>query len=273
MQHSMVSVHHDAAAPVEPGGPGAPVHASVRVPMLGLSFDRVDARRTLALLEARRPGMPLAYVVTPNVQHVVAADRDPALKDYFAGAWLSLCDSHPVRMLARRSGVDLSVVTGSDLTVAMFDGLIGTGDRIAVICASDALGAALRVSRPDIDWDIMVPPVGTAPGTPAFDDCVDFIAGSTARFIFVCLGAPKSEMMCHAAARRPGATGTALCTGAALEFMLGLKTRAPRFYRRMGIEWVYRMLSEPHRLARRYLTSFVPLARIWLRHRRDVAGS
>ncbi|MEL6478887.1 MAG: WecB/TagA/CpsF family glycosyltransferase [Pseudomonadota bacterium] len=238
---------------------------------LGVPFDPLTPDETLTLLRDRTPGSGFGYVATPNVQHVVSADRDPDLTRLLDGAWLSLCDSRPIRLLGKRSGLTLPVVTGSDLTTALFADIIQPGDRIAVICASDTLAEALRTARPELDWNILVPPPGTVPGSQAFADCVDFVAHADARFIFVCLGAPKSEAICHAASQRPGTTGTALCTGASLEFMLGLKKRAPRAFQRLGLEWVHRMLTEPRRLARRYLSAMLPLARIWLREPRRSA--
>lgn len=41
--------------------------------------------------------------------------------------------------------------------------------------------------------------------------------------------------------------------GAAFDFHAGLKRQAPRWLQRIGMEWLYRMMSEPRRLARRYL--------------------
>lgn len=239
-----------------------------RVEFLGLPFDHVDETTALELLAARDASAPFEYLATPNVYHVVVADRDPAITPIIGDAWLSLCDSQPVRKLGLRSGYDLPLVRGSDLTVAMFEHVVSKGDRIAVVCASEELAVELKTQRPEIDWDILIPPPGTEPGTEAYEDCISFIAKNQARFVFVCLGAPKSERMCHAARQRPGVTGTALCTGASLEFMLGMKARAPKLFQNMGLEWLHRMVTEPRRLARRYLSSFLPLLRIWLRERR-----
>lgn len=239
-----------------------------RVPFLGIGFDPIDPDGVLARLARRPANAPFAYVVTPNVQHVVRADRDADIRPALDGAWLSLCDSRPVRRLARWSGCDLPLVTGSDLTVEVFARLLRPGDRVDVICASERLGAALAQARPDLRFQFHVPPADTRPGSPAFDACVRFVATSDARFCFVCLGAPKSERICLAAATSAGATGTALCTGAAIEFMLGIKRRAPRWMQRMGLEWVHRVLSEPRRLARRYVSAMVPLVLIWIREAR-----
>ena len=56
--------------------------------------------------------------------------------------------------------------------------------------------------------------------------------------------------------------------GASLEFMLGLKARAPRIFQRLGLEWLHRMLTEPRRLGGRYISSVVPLASLWIRELR-----
>ena len=51
----------------------------------------------------------------------------------------------------------------------------------------------------------------------------------------------------------PGATGTAFCIGAALEFLTGRQKRAPRVAQRLGLEWAHRLASNPQRMWRRYL--------------------
>ncbi len=239
---------------------------------LGIPFDAVSQDEVISLLKARTPSSSFGFVATPNVQHVVQCERDAEVVANFDAAWLSVCDSRPLRALGWLSGRELPLVTGSDLTAVLFRDVIESGDRISVICASERLGDALRRHRPDIEWDVMIPPMGCKPGTAAFAGCVDFIANSHARFIFVCLGAPKSEAMCAAACKRPGIMGTALCTGAALEFMLGLKRRAPKVLQVLALEWLHRMLSEPRRLFGRYLFAVLPLARLWIRETlRDVA--
>ncbi|MEM9735148.1 MAG: WecB/TagA/CpsF family glycosyltransferase, partial [Pseudomonadota bacterium] len=238
--------------------PSAHMAAPGRVMFLGLPFDRLTQAEVLSLLAARPANAGFGFVVTPNVQHVAMAERDSALPPIYGAAWLSLCDSRPVRMLGRLLGQDLPLVTGSDLTVALFDEVIRPGDRIAIICAREALADTLAARYPGLDWVSHVPPPGTEPGTPAFDEAVDFLAQSNARLVFVGLGAPKSEAMCFAAQQRPEASGTALCTGAALEFLVGQKTRAPQAMQKLGLEWLHRMASEPGRLAGRYAGAVLP---------------
>src|SRR6476646_2342363 len=65
---------------------------------------------------------PFRYVVTPNVQHIVAMLSDPVtIGPLFQSAWRVYCDSRVLSRLARQRGRNLHVVTGSDLTVKVLE--------------------------------------------------------------------------------------------------------------------------------------------------------
>jgi N-acetylglucosaminyldiphosphoundecaprenol N-acetyl-beta-D-mannosaminyltransferase len=70
--------------------------------------------------------------------------------------------------------------------------------------------------------------------------------------LIVGLGAPKQELWVHAHRYRIAAP-VALCVGATIDFLAGQRKRAPTWMRRIGLEWLHRMGSEPRRLAKRYL--------------------
>ena len=70
--------------------------------------------------------------------------------------------------------------------------------------------------------------------------------------VFLCVGMPKQEhWVLHHAGELPG--GILLCVGAAMEFAIGLQRRAPLWMQRIGLEWLWRLASNPRRLWRRYL--------------------
>lgn len=232
--------------------------------LFGMRFDLITAQQVLELMKTRSEESSFGFVATPNVQHVVDASRNTDLGVIYERAMLSVCDSQPVRFLSGLLGVYPPLVTGSDLTISLFKEVLKPGDRISVICASEHLADELRANYDWLDWQIMVPPADTNLGTPAFDECIRFIKEARARFAFICLGAPKSEQMCVQLSHEADVVGTALCTGAALEFLLGHKRRAPWFFRRNGIEWMYRLVTEPRRLWRRYVFAFIPLLRLFI---------
>lgn len=70
-------------------------------------------------------------------------------------------------------------------------------------------------------------------------------------FIWVGLGAPKQEKYVVEMARQ-SQQGVWLAVGAAFDFYAGTKPRAPKFLQYIGMEWAFRLLTEPRRLAPRY---------------------
>jgi exopolysaccharide biosynthesis WecB/TagA/CpsF family protein len=87
----------------------------------------------------------------------------------------------------------------------------------------------------------------------SFAAAVAFVRDHPARFVFLAVGSPRQERLAAAIAATGDATGTGLCIGASLEFLAGARRRAPRFMQRIGMEWLFRLASDPRRLLRRYL--------------------
>jgi N-acetylglucosaminyldiphosphoundecaprenol N-acetyl-beta-D-mannosaminyltransferase len=103
---------------------------------------------------------------------------------------------------------------------------------------------------------------------------IEEINRSGVGLLFVGLGAPKQEQWMAAHRGRVGAV--MLGVGAAFDFLAGRKRQAPRLMQRLGLEWLFRLASEPRRLWRRYLyrnPRFVALFTVQLlRQRRHTAG-
>jgi N-acetylglucosaminyldiphosphoundecaprenol N-acetyl-beta-D-mannosaminyltransferase len=101
--------------------------------------------------------------------------------------------------------------------------------------------------------------VGTLSPPPGFerdelqsDQILAAVAAAQPDLLVVGFGAPKQELWIQAHADRLRAK-VALCIGATIDFLAGEKQRAPRWMRRIGLEWMHRLASEPGRLAKRYL--------------------
>jgi exopolysaccharide biosynthesis WecB/TagA/CpsF family protein len=76
---------------------------------------------------------------------------------------------------------------------------------------------------------------------------------SAARFILIAVGSPQQELIAAAICDMPDARGTGLCIGAAIDYLAGRERRAPRWMRRLALEWLHRLLVNPARMWRRYL--------------------
>jgi exopolysaccharide biosynthesis WecB/TagA/CpsF family protein len=75
-----------------------------------------------------------------------------------------------------------------------------------------------------------------------------------AALVVLGLGPPKQEII--GSLLVAAGCGVVLCIGSALEVQAGTNRRAPVAFQRMRIEWLYRIMREPRRLLRRYLTTF-----------------
>lgn len=233
-----------------------------RLRFLGAPFDKVDYDEVVALIDAARTDETFKYIVTPNVDHVVRLSAQPDLDGLYEAAWLTLCDSRPIAFLAKAASLDLPLVTGSDLTVRLFDHVIREGDGIALIAPNEAVIAAMRAKYPHLRLRAYVPPLGVSENPEEITRCVQFILRERADFIFLAIGCPQSEKIAYALSRVEHATGLCLCIGASLEFITGMKKRAPYWMNRIGIEWLHRLASDPKRLWRRYVFALMPFG--WL---------
>jgi exopolysaccharide biosynthesis WecB/TagA/CpsF family protein len=213
---------------------------------------------------AREPAF--AYVVTPNVDHVVRLYADAnggQLWQSYSKADLCLCDSRILQRLAQWSGLYLRLVPGSDLTKVLIESWAPKFERVAVVGGDRDLIQSLARVYPTIEWIQHIPPMGVRNNPSARAAIVDFVERCPANVYLFAIGSPQSELLCGELAHRQTSKGVALCIGASLEFIAGSKMRAPLWMQKLSLEWLFRLASEPLRLWRRYLVQGPAIFRIW----------
>ena len=238
-----------------------------RINFLDVQFDRLDFNDVKAWLRSATSETPYAFVVTPNVDHLVRIEREPELRSLYESADLCVCDSRILKLLARLRSIKLPLVPGSDLCAALFKDVIADGDRIAIIGSDQRCVEQLKTRFPLTDIRHFEPPMGLRSNPDARRMAADFIASSRARFNFIAVGSPQQEMIAKAVRDIGGAGGIGLCIGAGLDFIVGKQQRAPELLQRMGLEWAHRLGTNPRRLWRRYLVEDIRILPIWLRWR------
>ncbi len=214
------------------------------------------------------------YVVTPNVHHIVRLLEDPAtMRPLYERAWRVFCDSRVLSRLARVSGVRIPVIIGSDLTADLITRAAKQRLTVAVIGPTGAACALLQDRYPGLNVGVHTPPMGFIKSELEVQKCVDFVVKTEAPLVFLAVGMPQQEILANRIADHPQARGVGLCIGASIDFLTGEQRRAPVWLQKAGLEWLYRLLSDPQRLARRYLIEcprifyFICLA--W---RKNIAG-
>jgi N-acetylglucosaminyldiphosphoundecaprenol N-acetyl-beta-D-mannosaminyltransferase len=194
------------------------------------------------------------YVVTPNVYYLVRMFEDPAtMRPQYEGAWRVFCDSRVLSRLARVSGLRLPVIPGSDLTADLIALAAKHGLMIAVIGPTHAACARLQEKYPGLDIASHTPPMGFTRSELEVRKCVDFVVKAQAPLVFLAVGDPQQGILARRIADHPRARGVGLCIGASIDFLTGAQRRAPVWVQKAGLEWSYRLLTNPRRFARRYL--------------------
>lgn len=232
-----------------------------QVRMFGIDFDslRMDQAVAQLMLWLHQPDGACRYVVTPNVDHVVLYQQSAALRQAYADASLVLADGAPVVAASRILGKALPErVAGSDLVPSMFSEAVWQRTNLRIFLLGGAPGVALRAAeRIEENWPgmkvvgVASPPLGFEHDPQQNADLVAEINACEPDLLLVGLGAPKQEIWIH---RHYGelSVSVALCIGATIDFLAGQRSRAPRWMRRVGLEWLYRVFLEPRRLAGRY---------------------
>ncbi|MGB7243673.1 MAG: WecB/TagA/CpsF family glycosyltransferase [Sulfitobacter sp.] len=195
-------------------------------------------------------------VATLNLDHIVKMRQSPAFAAAYAAHSHVVADGNPIVWLSRLAGRPIELVPGSELIEPLAALAARLGTPIAMLGATqdtlDAAATALEAAHPGLQVVARIaPPFGFDPTSAAADACLDQIKASGARLCFLALGAPKQEILAaRGSARAPGCGFVSI--GAGLDFIAGSQTRAPLWVRKLAMEWVWRMLTNPRRLAKRY---------------------
>ena len=205
---------------------------------------------------------------TLNLDHVVKRRSDAAFRDIYSRATFVTADGAPIVWLAARQGARLDRVTGADLVIPMCAAAARAGVPVAFYGSSarslSKAAANLRLKFPKLDIAFMEsPPQGFDPTSPVAEVDASRIAASGARICFVAFGAPKQERFTDHMARLHPEIGF-MGIGAALDFIAGDEKSAPAFFQRNGLEWAWRLGSNPRRMALRYARCAAMLARLAL---------
>jgi len=218
-----------------------------------LSLDDYDPAEVLALL-THYGHASFDYLVTPNTDHVIRYHDDPAFRELYAQARYVLLDSRVVAGILRLTrGMHAHVCPGSDLTASVLS-MLSPHDRVVLIGASAAQAQRVAERYGLRDLQHYSPPMGFIRDQAAVERTLRFVEQhSPFRFCFLAVGSPQQELLACELRRRGIARGFALCIGASIDFLTGAERRAPRWMQRLGTEWLYRLLQNPGRMARRYL--------------------
>jgi N-acetylglucosaminyldiphosphoundecaprenol N-acetyl-beta-D-mannosaminyltransferase len=220
------------------------------------------------------------YVCACNAHTLVTASLDPQFRDVINGADMAVPDGMPIAWSLTQLGLHRQDrISGPDLMLRVCDG--AAQHRVKVFLYGSApktlarLTVNLKHCLPKLDVVGTHAPPYRDLTAEEDEDIVDLINASGAAIVFVGLGCPKQERWM--AEHRGRINAVMLGVGAAFDFHAGTIRRAPRWMQHSGLEWLFRLLQEPTRLWRRYLTTntifLVQIAKQFLRDQQPAVNA
>lgn len=237
------------------------------VPVGVLTFDQSLNRALDFALDHGRT----KYVVAINPEKVMAARRDPKLADFLRRADLPVPDGIGVVAAAKiLYGVKLERVPGVELMEAICRESGKRGIKIFLYGAKEEVNAEAVKRLQERYPDIVV--AGRQNGylpEERFDELVTRINSSGADVLFLGLGSPRQENWIN---RYGDSLKVGLCMGVGGSFdaLTGKVKRAPLSWRRMNLEWLYRLLQQPTRFSRQLNLFVFGLDVVWLKLKNSI---
>ena len=219
-------------------------------------------------------------VVTPNVDHLMKLQHDAEFREVYEAVDFRVCDSKILMYAAQFLGTPIcDKISGSDL-LPWFCDYHRDNPNVKIYLLGAAPGVAKlaqqrineRVGR-EIIVEAHSPSFGFEKSPEECDAIIERIRASSANVLVVGVGAPKQEKWIVQHRSKLSNIKTFLAVGAAIDFEAGHKPRSPEFVTELGLEWLYRTMSEPKRLWKRYLIEDMPFFKLlfqqWLTAKRD----
>jgi len=223
--------------------------------ILGMRVDPTSYQAVCGSVKCWQAEESSRYICVANVHMTMEAFDDPAYQKVINQADLVTPDGMPLVWMLRRLGYpDQERVYGPTLTEKLLDmaaqeripvGFFGSSDDVV-----KQLVQNVRRTHPEIEVVYAYSPPFKELSTEEDLAVVDQIIDSGARILFVGLGCPKQEKWMYE--HKGQIPAVMLGVGAAFDFIAGIKPQAPIWIQRSGLEWLFRLITEPKRLWRRY---------------------
>ena len=214
------------------------------------------------------------YVCCAAVNNIMEARRSPDYRIVMDQADLVTSDGMPLVWMLWALGIeDASRVYGPDLTQRVLETAAANGLPVGFYGGTEAVLSRLVSAVQNRFPGLQIAYAEAPPFRPLTDEedalVTDAIHESGARILFVGLGSPKQDRWMHAHKGRMRVA--MLGVGAAFDFLAGTKSQAPGWMQEIGLEWAFRLATEPRRLWRRYLKqnpqfAALALAQLWRAH-------
>lgn len=236
-----------------------------RVAILGVAVDNLTMDEVLDSVEAKIAQGGFHQIATANVDFVIGSIHDEELYETLAQCDLVLADGMPLVWASRMLGAGIKErVTGSDLVPHLARLSAQRGYRLFLLGADEDSSAGtvewMEKNHPGVCIAGRYCPEYEALENMDHEEILRRVEEAKPDILLVAFGNPKQEKWL-AMHRQRLTVPVCIGVGATFDFLSGKVSRAPKWMQRVGLEWLYRTVQEPSRLARRYSRNLIGLLR------------
>jgi N-acetylglucosaminyldiphosphoundecaprenol N-acetyl-beta-D-mannosaminyltransferase len=191
------------------------------------------------------------FIVTPNPEIILAADRDEELFYILNSADLALGDGMGLKIVGWASGKNLKRITGADFAADLLNLAAAEKIKVGVLLWKNGLSknyeveTALRAKYPLLDF--FAESIGREPDAPLSDKFLNFHPA----IIFVGLGYPWQEKFIFHNLAKISSAKIMMAVGGTFDFLTGQRKRAPKIIRVLGLEWLWRFFFSPQAVGKK----------------------
>ena len=233
------------------------------VQLRGMPIHAITRKQTTAhLINCSRQNIG-GWVVTPNLDILRRFSKDSSFRNLIATSTLNVADGMPLVWASRVKGQPLiERVNGTDLMVDVCEGAAKAGQSVFFLGGNPGSAEkAAGILEKDFPGLIVAgchcPEFGFETDIETISEIAEIISDANPNFVFVGLGSPKQDVLINML-RLQLPNVWWLGVGISFSFVGGEISRAPEWAKNNGLEWAFRLVSEPRRLFKRYLVQGVP---------------
>lgn len=243
-----------------------------RQKFMNTEIDNLTMQEALETIDALIQENKNAYVVTPNVDHIVQLETNKELQDIYANASLILTDGKPLLWIAKWYGTPIKEkISGSDLFPLLCDMAAKKGYSMFFLGAAEGVAAKAADNLMNKYKGLQVigtysPPYGFENDSSEMNKIDAMIKKARPDILIVGLGCPKQEKFIYNNYKKLGVP-ISLGLGASFDFEAGNIKRAPKWMANHGLEWLFRITQDPKRLMKRYLINDMKIFKLAVKYR------
>lgn len=227
-----------------------------KVEILGVKIDNLSLQEILEKASQFLTSKNQYYIITPNPEFLVAAQKDKNFQEILNYADIAIADGVGLIYAAKFLGQRLQRVTGVDLMWCLCE--LAEQNKYSVYLLGSAGGIAEKATEILKENFSNLKIVGAESGGEVSEDgkemadskIIDKINRAKPKILFVAFGAGKQEKWIFHHLDKLSSVKIAMGVGGALDYISGQVARAPEVIRNLGLEWLYRLFTEPRRWKR-----------------------